>query len=128
MISSVGLQLDLEESIEARLKPIFVYLTGFERNEFWIEDVDATGQIGNRLTKEKNNSNASLLIGGDDLNTIVSELGQIFELNVRVIGMNNLRIILRDGTSIDIVGELETIPQSIFGKYIELDISLFNPG
>jgi hypothetical protein len=123
---SVSLIVAEEESIEERLGPIVSYVIKANQiDNFVIHDIDATGPIGSQLTKEMNLQNGPLSINENDLSTLFTEDGQVFELNLFLISSFEFRIIIRDGGIIDILGNGDKLPLTVTGDFIDLDIDLF---
>ena len=126
MMYAITLKLTDTESIESRLKPIIIYYIESKAiKKFLIKDIDATGEVGNRLTKQKNEQDQAIAIDAEGMAALVSEGGQIFELDLIVKDSNDIRIIVRDGNSIDLIGDKSILPVAIVGEYEELDESLF---
>lgn len=66
-----------------------------------------------------------LTINEKELLTLVSEKGQIFELDLLLKNSHEYRFIVRDGSSIDIVGNGEKLPVTVVDDHKDLDINLF---
>ena len=122
----ISVNITEEESLERRLEKMVSYVIRDNQiEEFLIWDIDATGQIGNQLTKKLNDQKGPLLISGRDLNILFSEEGQIFELDLFLKGSFEYRFIVRDGNSLDVLGNGETLPPAVVGSYKDLDVNLF---
>ncbi|HEY4289944.1 MAG TPA: hypothetical protein VGN00_22740 [Puia sp.] len=116
-----------DEDLERRLEKIVSYVVRDSQiEEFLIWDIDATGYLGNQLTKKLNDQKRPLLINEKDLNILFSEEGQIFELDLLLKGSFEYRFIVRDGNFLDILGNGKSLPSTVVGSYKDLDVNLFN--
>ena len=101
-----SLMLNDDEKIEARL---FQILTYFEKmgteNKCVLNDIDATGNIGNILTMLIN-VNDRLIINLKMLIAVAIEPGQIFELQISCEFVDaNFQLVIRDGQHFDVLGD-----------------------
>ena len=122
---AIELQLKESETIEERIRPIVMTLTKCDTAEFWIYDIDATGRFGNTLTQAMNDRKGPVRVNEKELIDLIWEDGQIIELDLRVRDQNELRIIIRDGNDINIVGDHSSLPSIALGQFTELDPDLF---
>ncbi len=123
---AITLTIKEKETVESRLKPVIAYIQKLSpSSKYLITDIDATGKLGNQFSKKKNFQEEPLAISEKDLSTLVCEEGQIFELNLRIVDLFELEIIVRTGSSIDILGKDVNLPSNILGDYTDLDIKLF---
>jgi hypothetical protein len=123
---AVALTLAENETIESRLRPIVSYLSRLSpSNKYLIRDIDANGKMGDQMTQRMNIQREGFLISEEEISTLVSEDGQVIELNLFILNSNEFRVIVRDGSSIDILGNEKILPQSVLGEHKDLDIGLF---
>jgi hypothetical protein len=121
-----SLILDNALSVEYRVKMILEYI--FSTGGHFrcvIKNIDATGLTGNKFTKILNLENHTIFITELELMRMFSEDGQIFELDLLIDGSRNFRIIVRDGNSVDILGDTEKPSENILGKSFENNINYF---
>ena len=114
------------ETIEKRLVTIVEYVVKNHRNvKCQIDDLDATGCLGNELTKKLNQQHTATLDCQHFLE-ILNEDGQIFELNMTLKSADcTYLMIVRRGGDVDLIGH-ELLPQSVVGRHKELYIGLYN--
>jgi len=123
---AITLRMTDSEEIESRLQPILGYYLNWGPNkEFLLLDIDATGEVGNSLTQQMNEQKNGFSITAANLAALISDNGQIFEFDLLVRSAHEVRIFVRDGNIIDLVGDKEAIPLAVVGEYEELDIRLF---
>jgi len=127
---AVSLEMDSEEELEKRISHIVEYLRLRYPHANWlIRDLDATGLLGNTLTVKRNNSGLIRLTHSEFLD-LLNENGQIFELNALAVSAddeNYLKVIVRDGVYIDILGWIEKLPPEVIKASTPLDVELYKP-
>jgi len=89
-----------------------------------LTDIDATGPLGNQLTKVLNEQ-PEVAITNAELLTLLTEDGQIFDLDIVLVGTLEYRLIISDGNYIDVLGTGEKLPESVTGLHEDLDLRLF---
>jgi len=116
------------ENLEYRAIQIVEYLAQqLGSNHFWlISDLDATGEVGDRLVKEVNNL-VNLQLTASELLTLLGEDGQAIELEATLVENQQelFKILIRDGCSIDVLGTGELLPKTVLGDYVVCDRTLF---
>lgn len=123
---AVSLILEGDIRIEKRVKAVLRFIFDqFKDSKCFISDIDATGKLGNQLTKKLNANKEGIILNEKELLELMDEDGQIFELDLLLSNTNKYRIIIRDGDILDILGEGEILPSIVIGKYQELDVDLF---
>lgn len=123
---AISLIISENEIVERRLEAIILYVIKKDQIKgFYINDIDATGNIGNEMTMKMNVQKEGLSITEKEVITLVSEMGQIFELDLLLVNSFEYRFIIRDGNSLDIVSNGERLPFSILGPHNDLDVNLF---
>src|ERR1700761_8339942 len=102
---AIELKIAENQTIESRLRAIIAYLIEkYEHINCLLDDIDATGSKGNQLTKIINAQGRNLVISKDDLQSLVFEDGQIFELDLHLKNSSEFRFIVRDGNVVIVVG------------------------
>ena len=123
----VTLIINADQTIEERLRGLVDYI--FKRDKIeniLIYDIDATGKKGNLLTKKMNSLKGGYLaLDKNELSILMSESGQIFELDLYLKSSYQFRIVVRDGSVIDLLGTGEMIPMEAIGNYEQIDINLY---
>jgi len=124
----ITLKMGKMEAIDPRLRSVISFiLNSYTIKEMFIDDIDATGTIGNQLTQKKNFHEGSLPIDRDTLLTLLSEDGQIFDLNLTLReSLSEYQIITSRGDIVDILSNGERLPLDVTGDFEELDPKLFN--
>ncbi|MEA5509477.1 hypothetical protein VB715_06845 [Crocosphaera sp. UHCC 0190] len=115
------------EKLEDRIAVIIQYLDKIYPNDQWnILDIDATGKMGNQLTQCINNEE-TLLLSSAELLQILTEEGQVIDLEISLInqGQEIIKIFVEDGVSIDVLGVAILLPTEIFGEYKIVDSHQF---
>ena len=122
-----SLKLASNFDIEKRVERILEFISNSDPfANCYLSDLDATGLFGSPITKElniKGLANYSI----SDVLKIFKEDGQVFEMQLKMeskIGI--FEIIIRDGSSVDILGSNDTLPLSVFEDFEELNVYLFN--
>lgn len=94
--------------------------------QWQVLDLDATGKDGGRLTLELN-AKKQLYLSSSELLSILQEDGQVIDLDAALwINRQPLfKIIIQDGTSVDVLGTGELPPQDVLGVYQTSDPRLF---
>ncbi|XXT17618.1 hypothetical protein WME94_46050 [Sorangium sp. So ce429] len=124
---AVTLILDEQERLEDRILAIVEHTAGDTDERYWeIEELDATGKLGNQLTHRANKTIPIGLVTAAFLE-LLREDGQIIELDVtfKRKGCNALRVIVRDGLSVDILGTGEPLGTGVLGSHKQTDPGLF---
>jgi hypothetical protein len=123
---AISLILSDNEIIERRLEKIVSYVIMNNQIEhIFLYDIDATGYMGNQMTQRLNVVKEMFKIGDNDLSALITEEGQIFELDLILKNSHEYRFIVRDGCFLDIVSDGPQLPDLILGLYEELDINLY---
>jgi len=123
---AISVVISDNEIFERRLEAIILYVVKKDQIEgFFINDIDATGEMGSEMTMKKNVQKERLAITEKEVLTLVSEMGQIFELDLLLVNSFEYRFIIRDGNSLDIVSNGERLPFSILGMHNDLNVNLF---
>lgn len=116
------------ENIEARAIKVVEYLAKqLDSSHFWvISDIDATGEVGDRLTQEGNNL-VNLQLTVSEMLALLREDGQAIELEASLVANQQelFKILIRDGCSIDLLGTGELLPKKVLGDYVMCDRALF---
>lgn len=116
------------ENIESRVSKIVEYLAKqLDLNHFWtIADIDATGELGDRLTQEGNNL-VNLQLTDSEMLALLREDGQAIELEATLVTNHQelFKILIRDGCSLDLLGTGELLPKTVLGDYVMCDRALF---
>jgi hypothetical protein len=113
-------------SIENRMKNVLSYLFTTDNSfKCILSSIDATGNIGGHLTQQLNKSERSLQIDNMQLLELCNEDGQIIEIDLALYGHSDFRIIIRDGNSIDILGDKNELPAEVIGPFEYIDVKLF---
>ncbi|KYG08303.1 hypothetical protein BE21_24400 [Sorangium cellulosum] len=124
---AVTLILDELERLEDRILAIVEH-TAIETDErCWeIEELDATGRLGNQLTRQANETSPIGLIA-DVFLELLREDGQIVELDatLKKNGCDLLRVLVRDGLSVDVLGTGEPLGTDVLGSHKKIDPTLF---
>ena len=116
--------LSVTDELEKRLSIILEYMNSLKKDvECTLTDMDATGELGNKMT-QRINTEREVHIYLIDLINIAKEDGQIFDLNATLFLDSSYKILIRRGRTIDILGD-EEFPFAILGKHEDLDINLF---
>lgn len=113
------------QSLGERLKLIVLFFLQDHNCKFYISDLDATGELGNRLTQVLN-IQKEIQIEPEKLSLLFREKGQIFELYLSILGSSEYRVIVTDGQHVDILGKSDfNLPLAVIGDHLDLDPSLF---
>ncbi|WP_437586875.1 hypothetical protein [Sorangium sp. So ce1000] len=121
------LTLNHQERLESRIRTIVQSTTTTLTEDKWIiEEIDATGALGNRLTARANETTL-INLTTSELLILLQEDGQIIELDASLEreGHIILQIIVRDGVSVDILGTGEPLSTSVLGSHTAIDPRLF---
>ena len=123
---AVSCELSSDETIEGRLFRILAFWGCKHVRKWKLSALDATGPVGGSRT-EKINDKSVLDVNEDDLYRLVNENGQIFELIAEGIAGDGarIRIIVRGGMSIDVLGFGNPPGVEEIGCYFENDPSKF---
>ncbi|XYH97338.1 hypothetical protein ACMHYB_57870 [Sorangium sp. So ce1128] len=121
------LTLSHQERLENRILAIAQHMTATTTEGTWsVDDIDATGALGSRFTAQVNETIPAKLTTSEFL-SLLREDGQIIELDTRFEreGLLLLRVIVRDGTSVDIIGTGTPLSADILGSHTAMDPGLF---
>ena len=125
---AVTLCCEDNEKLEARVARIVEHLARYyeEPKQWEIADLDATGSLGNRLTRQGNDRDA-LYLSDWELLEMLQEDGQAIELDAALVknGQKLFKISIRDGCYLDVLGTGEILPNSVLGNYNKVDRELF---
>lgn len=116
------------ENIESRVSKIVEYLAKqLDSSHFWtIADIDATGEVGDRLVKQGNNL-VNLPLTVSEMLALLGEDGQAIELDATLVENHQelFKVLIRDGCSIDFLGTGDLLPKTVMGDYVMCDRTLF---
>jgi hypothetical protein len=119
-----SLVIDDNLEIEKRLAVILEYFISInDKVNCQLNDIDATGKLGNGATK-RINEEETFSFDVNYLLNIAKEDGQILELDVLIHLSNDYQIIIRRGEHLDILGDNE-LPNDIIGPSKDVDINVF---
>lgn len=122
------LELGSHEVLEDRIKLIVEYMAKHYPNAVWqVSDIDATGKLGSSMTTRINIAQ-ELEIQNVDLLNVLSEEGQILEFGAVLVSENYealTQIVVRDGISVDVLGDRAILPANILGNHRPADMNLF---
>jgi hypothetical protein len=122
-----AISLDIENNldIQKRLQVLFRHIFNNAKDiHCSIEDLDATGPLGHELTMKLNETEV-VGISPEMAVELVNEEGQVFELDMLLKSEDSYRIIVRDGSSIDVLGNGVLLPLTATGYFKPIDISYF---
>jgi hypothetical protein len=116
----------IEQSIKAFLNFFAFSNTSYS---FFLEDLEATGPLGNELTIKMNQSDVGLEVNKSQLLQLLEEDGQIFEceLRVKLFEKDQFIVVVRDGDILDILGNGPKPSEAQIGPYQDLDLSCYAP-
>lgn len=122
---AMTLQIADEERLEDRVRKMVSHAMKEAPTRTWnIQDIDATGPLGGRMTARRNDEGV-FHITGDELLEILAEDGQVLELDATQGVPPAVRIVVRDGRSVDVLG-FEPMPdERVVGPFSEVDPNLF---
>jgi|GEM_PF-1422275 len=124
----ISLTLDAGDSIEKRLESVLDYIFDKDENiKVFVSDIEATGTIGDSLTRKSDQNREGFDSSKDELLSVVSEQGQIFELEAYFSNSKKFIVIVRDGGLIDFLGDNNKPSTEDVGPYIEGDLEQFKP-
>jgi hypothetical protein len=124
---AVTLNQTPEERLEERVVSIADHLARAYKDSQWqVSDLDATGKYGGRLTLQLNKEE-QLDLPSSDFLTMLKEDGQVIDLEaVMLVNKKPLfKILIQDGSSVDVLGRGELLPSSVLGEYEAVDPKLF---
>lgn len=124
---AVTLILDDRERLEERVLAIIERTASETDERCWVlEELDATGRLGNELTRQLNET-SPIGLATAVLLELLREDGQIIELDaaLKKMGCDSLRVIVRDGLSVDILGTGEPLGVNVLGSHKKTDPGLF---
>ena len=124
---AITLSQTSEERLEERVSSIVDYLAKTYKDSQWqILDLDATGKYGGRLTLQLNKEDRLCLTLSDFLD-MLAEDGQVIDLDAAVLVNKQtlFKIIIQDGSSVDILGKGVLLPSDVLGAYSASDPKLF---
>jgi acetylornithine/succinyldiaminopimelate/putrescine aminotransferase len=116
-----------EESLEERVALIADYLAKTYKDAQWqISDLDATGKQGFMLTLQLNDEE-QLYLSSSEFLAILKEDGQVINLDAAMLLSRQplFKIIIQDGSSVDILGKGKLLPSDVLGAYQTSDPKLF---
>lgn len=126
-IWAVTLITGANEPLEPRVVQVIRYLMQEHPTAVWrIEDIDALSQEGGALAEQMNNFGEFTLEYSKLINVLNAD-GQVIELDAVLVSNNqekHNRIVIRDGSSIDVIGVDHILPESVIGRYTVLDEGL----
>jgi hypothetical protein len=124
---AVTLNQTPEERLEERVVSIADHLAKAYKDSQWqVSDLDATGKYGGRLTLQLNKEE-QLDLSSSDFLTMLKEDGQVIDLEVVMLVNKKplFKILIQDGSSVDVLGRGELLPSSVLGECEAVDPKLF---
>ncbi|MBW4687092.1 MAG: hypothetical protein KME40_18785 [Komarekiella atlantica HA4396-MV6] len=124
---AITLNQTSEERLEERVTSIVVYLAKTYKDCQWqVSDLDATGKYGGRLTLQLNDEEQVYLPSSDFL-VILTEDGQVIDLEAVMLVNSQpiFKILIQDGSSVDVLGQGKLLPSEVLGEYEPSDPKLF---
>jgi hypothetical protein len=124
---AVTLNPTTKERLEERVASIADYLSKTYSEGLWqVFDLDATGEGGSRLTSKLNEEEKIYLRSSDFLN-VLTEKGQVIDLEAAILVAQQplFKIIVQDGTSVDVLGRGNLLPSGVLGAYEPSEPRLF---
>ncbi|MGH3024421.1 MAG: hypothetical protein ACRDNI_12250 [Gaiellaceae bacterium] len=115
------------EELESRLARIVRFLSEiYPRGRVLVSDFEATGPLGDELT-QRLDAVEEIEISALDLIGICEGAGQVIELDATLTdgGDDAIRLIVRDGTSVDVLGKGSRLPKEVVGAHDAVDPRLF---
>lgn len=116
-----------EEPLEERVTSVVNYLSrAYEDCQWQVSDLDATGKFGGELTLRLNDGDRPYLKSADLL-AVLTEDGQVIDLEVAILVNRQplFKIIIQDGSSVDILGKGMLLPIDVLGDYRTSDPKIF---
>jgi hypothetical protein len=124
---AITLSQTCEENLEKRVALIADYLIKTYKDAQWqISDLDATGKQGFMLTLQLNDEE-QLYLSSSEFLAILKEDGQVINLDAAMLLSRQplFKIIIQDGSSVDILGKGKLLPSDVLGAYQTSDPKLF---
>ena len=124
---AVTLLIDDQERLESRVNQIVKYAMEHCNIDSWaIADIDATGRTGNYLTQQLN-ERQRLVVSSLHFLDLLGEDGQVIELSAYGTKRKTelLWIIVREGSSVDVLGVSSCIMLPALGNYKQVDTEQF---
>ncbi|MBE9104907.1 hypothetical protein IQ229_08110 [Nostoc cf. edaphicum LEGE 07299] len=124
---AITLSQTSEESLEERVASIADYLAKTYKDGQWqISDLDATGKHGGRLTLQLNDEE-QLYLPSSEFLAVLKENGQVIDLDAAMLISRQplFKIIIQDGSSVDILGKGKLLPSDVLGAYKTSEPKLF---
>jgi hypothetical protein len=126
---AVTLSSEPQEKLESRVVKLLDSLLNKNQifpNQWVINLIDATGKYGDKLTQEQNQKDI-IHLSTSDLLQLFAEEGQVIELEATLMKHEEelLKIIIQDGSSIDVLGSGAIFPISVLGNYQTVDKAMF---
>lgn len=116
-----------KERLEDRVALIANYLSRTHQDSQWqILELDATGTQGNRLTLQLNDEE-KLYLPSLDFLAVLTEDGQVIDLEATMLVHDQpiFKVIIQDGSSVDLLGKGNLLPSDVLGSYKTSDPKLF---
>ncbi|NJR62810.1 MAG: hypothetical protein HC769_30905 [Cyanobacteria bacterium CRU_2_1] len=124
---AITLSQTSKERLEDRVALIADYLAKTYKDSQWqILELDATGKWGGELTLQLNDED-KLYLPSPDFLTVLTEDGQVIDLEAAVLVNDQplFKIIIQDGSSVDVLGKGNLLPSDVLGSYKASDPKLF---
>ena len=124
---AITLDIGDDERLESRVLAITEHVTApLEQTSWSVEDIDASGPLGNKLTQLLNETRP-VRITTRALSEVLNEDGQIIEMDATLEkdGDRVLRIVVRDGISVDVLGTGQPPDPNVLGKHRAIAPELF---
>jgi len=121
---AISLVIKENDTIEKRLQQVLSFIFELLPDaQIRVVDIDATGQIGSNMTTKMNQFQGGFKTSKEEVLMLAQEDGQVFELNL---GLNQTyALIIRRGSSIDLVGDGGKPSPDQVGPFNEVDVNLF---
>jgi len=127
---AISLILNNNRDIDSKIKNFLdFFLFPNISYEYFLEDLEATGPLGNELSDKIEQGVKDLRMNKSELVQLLEEDGQLieFELHVKLDVRDQFIIIVRDGDILDILGTGPRPSELQVGPYRDMDINLFLP-
>jgi hypothetical protein len=124
---AITLSQTSKERLEDRVALIADYLAKTYKDSQWqILELDATGKWGGRLTLQLNDEE-KLYLPSSDFLAVLTEDGQVIDLEAAILvnGQPLFKIIIQDGSLVDVLGKGNLLPSDVLGLHKTSDPKLF---
>lgn len=123
---ALSCNLSESESMEERLNRVLYALKQRGAKGWRLTEIDATGPLGQRCTRELN-SKLTVNLDAHEMEILTKERGQVLELKAdsHVADGTKVRILIRDGMSLDVLGFGALPSREHVGDYTTHDPRMF---